>query len=460
MNTGSEATVFSDTIVRLLRRNATKNLGRIVEGMRPADLAAVFRFVPGNKWKQLFDLVAPLDRAAEVLTELDTEILQVFLEQFSDVELAMLLAEMSSDDAADILEELSEERAAAITAATPHRDDLSEAIDLLQYDPETAGGLMVPDVFALPASLTAGAAISELQRSSDELEMVFYLYVVNEHDHLVGVCSLRDLVIVPPEIQLADVMTPDVVRVTTQTDQEEVARIVARYNLLAVPVVDDNNKLVGLVTVDDIIDVIRLEATEDMMKMAGVSNISVAERATVMQGAKSRIPWLFASFVGGVLAALVISSFEAELKRIAALAAFIPIIVGMGGNVGTQSSTIVTRGIALGQIDFARLWSVVRREVGIGLTCGALYGLLLGLITMALYNSSPDIPSPLNLAFVVATSVASVMVIAALVGGAVPLLFQRLNIDPAIATGPFVTTAVDVIGILAYFTVAKLMLPF
>ena len=456
MTTGSEPTVLTDTIARLLRRNATKNLGRIVDGMRPQDVAVVFRTIPPTRWKQLFELVSPIEKAAEVLPALDFEILESFLEQFSDADLAELLSLMSSDDAADILEVLPQERATAILEASPQPDDLSEAMGLLRYDSETAGGLMSPDVFALPASLTAGAAIAELQRSSDELEMVFYLYVVNEHDHLVGVCSLRELVIVPAEIQLADVMATDVVRVTTATDQEEVARVVARYNLLAVPVVDDANKLVGLVTVDDIIDVIKQEATEDMMKMAGVTDVAVT--ADVFSGVKARVPWLLASFIGGVLAVFVIAAFESALEKAAVLAAFIPITLGMGGNVGTQSSTIVTRGIALGQIDFTRLGSIVGRDIGIGVLCGLVYGLLLGVITMVVYHGDPTIASPMLLALTVAVSIVCSMCIAALVGGSVLLFFERLNIDPAIAAGPVVTTSVDVLGILAYFSVAKVLL--
>ena len=453
----SEPAVLSDTIARLLRRNATKSLTRIIGSMRPPDVAALFRTIPPSKWQQLFDLVAPVAKAAEVLPELDVEILNTFLEQFADADLAQLLACMSPDDAADILAELPEERSAAILAATTHPEELSDAVGLLRYDPETAGGLMSPDVFALQASLTAGEAIAELQSGSDELEMVFYLYVVNQHDHLVGVCSLRELVIVPAEIQLADIMTTDVVRVAAETDQEEVARIVARYNLLAVPVVDDANKLVGMITVDDIIDVIKEEATEDMMKMAGVRDVSVAERANVLSGAKSRIPWLFASFLGGVAAVFVIAAFEGELEKVAALAAFIPITLGMGGNVGTQSSTIVTRGLALGQIDLQRLWSVVGREIGIGVLCGVVYGLFLGLITAIVYHGDPT-TSSLMLATTVGLAIVFSMVIAAFVGGSVPLLFERLSIDPAIAAGPFVTTSVDVLGILAYFSIAKFLL--
>ncbi|MBN1945444.1 MAG: magnesium transporter [Bradymonadales bacterium] len=446
---------LADTVLRLLRRNATKNLARVLDKLRPADIAGLFSRVSDNRWLQLFQLVEPQEKAADVLTEMEIDIQTSFLERLSDIELANLLAIMDSDDAADILEALTEERAAAILALTGTKTELSDAAVLLKYDPDTAGGIMNPDVFALPAAMTAQEAIAELQRRSDELEMVFYLYIINEHGHLVGVCSLRDLVITPPHIQLADLMTTDVLRVTTSTDQEEVARIADRYNLLAVPVVDESNKLVGMITVDDIIDVIRAEATEDMLRMAGITDDSVSERAGVLDAAKARIPWLLASFIGGILAVFVISSFEETLARIAALAAFIPIVLGMGGNVGTQSSTIVTRGIALGRIEISRLWHVLWREVATGVLCGVVYGLILGAVVAIKYH---DFSQPLLLSVTIGVSLLCSMTIAALVGGGIPLVFERFRIDPAIAAGPFVTTSVDVLGILIFFLIARFAL--
>jgi magnesium transporter len=446
----------SSTIVRLLRRNATRNLSKILESMRTEDIAAVFRRVVAGRWKQLFELVQPLERRAELLSELDPEIQEPFLQQFANAELAQLMRAMSSDDAADLLHLLPEERASAIMAMVKPDDDLSEAVELMRYDPETAGGIMVPLNFAVPAAMTVGEAILELQSQSEQLEMVFYLYVVNDHGHLVGVCSLRDLVTTPPEIQLADIMESNVIRVATDTDQEEVARVVARYNLLAVPVVDETNHLVGIVTVDDIIDVIREEATEDMLKMAGVAeDFDVSERKAVWSSARARIPWLGAAFLGGLGGIFIISSFQAAIETIAVLAAFLPITVGMGGNVGTQSATIVVRGLALGRIEVGRLWAVVRRESLVGIACGVVYGLALGLIVLVFFGSQQ---SPVRLALSVGCSITAAMGIAATVGGTMPLIFQRLNIDPAVATGPFVTTSVDILGILAYFIIATLLL--
>lgn len=451
-----EAADRANTIIRLLRRHATRNLKKILENMRAEDIADVFRRTLSGRWQQLFDLIQSKERQAELLAALDAEIQQTLLETIGNDDLAALMALMSSDDAADILCLMPEERAGAISAMVRPDDDLSEALELLRYDPDTAGGLMVPLALDLPASMTVADAIAEIQRRTDELEMVFYLYVIDDEKRLVGVCSLRDLVITPPETSLAAIMETDVIRVATNTDQEEVAQIVARYDLLAVPVVDDNDRLMGIVTVDDIIDVIRAEATEDMLKMAGVGeDADVSERRGAFIMARARIPWLFASFVGGVLAVFVIATFESALQAVAALAAFIPVTIGMGGNVGTQSATIVTRGLALGRIEGSRLWAVVRHELLVGVLCGLVYGLLLGAVVAVIYA---DFPSPWQLSATVGLSILAAMSLAAFVGGMVPLLFERFGIDPAIAAGPFVTTSVDVLGILAYFMIAQTLL--
>jgi magnesium transporter len=309
---------------------------------------------------------------------------------------------------------------------------------------------MIPDFIALREDMTAGEAIQSLQTEHQKVEMPFYLYVVNEYGNLVGVSSLRQLVVVPPETQLKDLMATDVFAVKTDTDQEEVARIVARYDILAVPVVDDTNKLVGIVTVDDVIDIIKQEATEDMLKMAGVGEESV-ETKSILKSTRIRLPWLFASCIGGVIAFFVIGHFETSLKKLAYLAAFIPVIMGMGGNIGTQSSTIVVRGLATGRLNIRELWPVVSKELAIGVILGLVYGLIIGLVAHMRYGILP-------LAFSVCSSVICSMSVAALVGSMVPMVFARMDVDPAVATGPFVTTAIDILSVFFYFVIATSLL--
>ena len=283
--------------------------------------------------------------------------------------------------------------------------------------------------------------------------MAFYIYVVNEPGHLVGVVSLRALVIHPPATALREMMVSDVISASVETDQEDVARLAARYNLLAVPVVDDANRLVGIVTIDDVVDVIREEATEDILKMAGADE-SAYEGLSVFRNFRIRAPWLFATWLGGLAASVLIGQFEAQLQATVALAAFIPIVLGMGGNVGTQTATIIVRGLATGHVSSKVGLQYVLRETGIGVMLGVLYGLLLGCYALVFYS---DMTGVLSLAITVAVSILASMASSATVGAATPLVFNRFNIDPAVATGPVVTTTVDILGILVYFLTASLV---
>jgi magnesium transporter len=449
--------VLVDTIQKLERRGAQRSLKKILDGTRPADLARLLRLLPEHQRHGVFQKVDQPEDRALILSEIHEDILPSFLEHIPDEELVPLLEEMFSDDTADILACVPEERKEQLLRKM-RREDMDEAQDLLRYDPESAGGIMVPDAFSLDEATTCQEAIATLQAQHDDLEMAFYLYVVNTHEHLVGVVSLRQLVISPPQATLSAIMETDVVRVLTSDDQEMVARLVARYNLLALPVVDEHNRLVGIVTVDDVIDVIREEATEDMLKMAGAGE---SFDSGVIQATRSRLPWLFASWIGGVGASLIIHGFEEQLSRIALLAAFIPVILGMGGNAGTQSLTVVTRGLALGRIQLHEVLKVVTRETSTGALCGGVYGLLLGVVGGFMSRGDAQLAqygSPLVFAVTIGVSLGAAMMLAAFVGSAVPILFERLSIDPAVATGPFVTTAVDVLGVLFYFGVSVVLL--
>ncbi|HEA65680.1 MAG TPA: magnesium transporter, partial [Desulfobacterales bacterium] len=303
---------------------------------------------------------------------------------------------------------------------------------------------------ALTEDTTAKKAIESLQNEHLDVEMPFYLYVVDQYGKLVGVSSLRQLVVVPSETTLRDFMTTDVFAVQTDVDQEEVAKIVARYDILAVPVVDETNKLVGIVTVDDVIDIFRREATEDILKMAGAGEEFV-ETKSVLKSTRIRLPWLFASCLGGIVAFLIIGHFEGSLIKLGYLAAFIPVIMGMGGNIGTQSSTIVVRGLATGRLQLRDIWSVVSKELAIGLILGLVYGVIIGMAAQFRYSRGA-------LAVSVGVALICSMTVAALVGSLVPMVFARFNIDPAVASGPFVTTAIDIISVFFYFQIATTLL--
>ena len=283
--------------------------------------------------------------------------------------------------------------------------------------------------------------------------MVFYIYVTDDDNSLVGIASLRTLATNNPKIKLKEIIIKKVHKVRPETDQEEVAQLVAQYNYLAVPVVDADNILLRIVTVDDVIDVIRKEATEDFLKMAGVGKDREILLKSSWDNAKIRTPWLLASWVGGIIASYVIGNFEYMLENIIILASFIPIIIGMGGNIGTQSSTIIVRGMATGRINIGNELMIIIKELKTGLILGVLYGIMLGIFgSFRFLDTNPLI------GIVVGLSICSSMIIATGVGTLTTPVLRKLDIDPAIALGPFVTTNIDILGVLIYFSIAGFLL--
>jgi magnesium transporter len=441
--------ILSDSVRRLLRRGATSHLAKIVNKTHGADLSVLFRSLSLAQQQKLFDMITDIEQKGIIFSELEEDTFQDLIEEMPVEAIVEILESMPADDVADIIGRLPEGRSQEILDKMKKAES-EEVEDLLRYDDDTAGGIMVPDFIALKEDVTAREAIESLQTEHSDVEMAFYLYVVDEYGKLVGVSSLRQLVVVAPDTSLKEFMSTDVFSVRTDMDQEEVARIVARYDILAVPVVDDANRLVGVVTVDDVIDILRKEATEDILKMAGVGEEFV-ETKSIFKSTRIRLPWLFASCVGGLFAFFIIGKFESSILKYAYLAAFIPVIMGMGGNIGTQSSTIVVRGLATGRLNVRDIWSVVLKELSIGVILGFVYGALIGSVAQLRY-------SMVALAISVALAVVSSMSVAALVGSLVPMAFARINIDPAVATGPFVTTAIDIISVFFYFKIATTLL--
>ncbi len=441
--------ILVDSIKRLLRRGAISHLRKIVNKAHAADLSVVFRFLSLSEQYKLFEMITEPEQKGILLSGLDEDILLDLIERIELDDIVEILEHMPNDDVADLLGRLSEEQSNTILERMK-KEDSEDVEDLLRYEDDTAGGIMVTDFIALREDTTAREAIESLQKEYVDVEMPFYLYAVDEYGRLVGVSSLRQLVVVKPDTPLNDFMTTDVFFVQTNMDQEEVAKIVARYDILAVPVVDETHQLVGIITVDDVIDIFRQEATEDILKMAGVGEEFV-ETKSILKSTRIRLPWLFASCIGGIVAFFIIGHFEGSLSKLAYLAAFIPVIMGMGGNIGTQSSTIVVRGLATGRLHISDIWQVVSKELAIGLILGLVYGSLIGFVAQFQYSMG-------MLAVSVGLAVLSSMSIAALVGSLVPMAFARINIDPAVATGPFVTTAIDIISVYFYFTIATTFL--
>jgi magnesium transporter len=448
--TSDRTKILIDSIKRLLRRNALTHLRKIVDKTHAADLSVVLRSLSLPNQRKLFEMIEETEQKGALFSELDEDTFLGLNEGIEIDEMVEIFEHMPTDDVADLLGRLPEERSNAIIDRMK-KESSEEVEGLLHYGDDTAGGIMVPDFIALTEDTTAREAIESLQKEHLDVEMPFYLYVVDSNGKLIGVSSLRQLVVVPPETPLKDFMTTDVFTARTDMDQEEVAKIVARYDILAVPVVDDTNQLVGIVTVDDIIDIIREEATEDILKMAGVGGDEFVETQSVFRSTRIRLPWLSASCIGGIVAFFIIGHFEGSLSKFVYLAAFIPVIMGMGGNIGTQTSTIVVRGLATGRLNIRDTWSVVLKEFAVGFMLGMVYGFLVGSVAHFRYNT-------FKVAISVGLGVVSSMSIAALVGSFVPMGFAKINVDPAIASGPFVTTAIDIISVAFYFIIATTLL--
>ena len=446
-----EINILRDTYRRLLRRQAKTNLIKLTRKTHPADLAILFRHFSLEEQIEIFTLMNENEHTAEFLTELDDSLVNDLLSNEKLERIASIIEKAPTSDQSGILNVLEEEKAQSVIELL-NVDEQEEIAEIMGYPEDSAGSLMNTEVFTLHESITAGEAIKTLQDQEDA-EMVFYLYITDDDDRLVGVISLRILTTTPPTTTLKDIMTKNVHTIRPETDQEEVARIVAQYNFLAVPVVDSESHLLGIVTVDDVVDVIREEATEDFLQMAGAGKDREILLKSSWENAKTRLPWLFASWIGGVIAAYLIGVFEGMLENIIALAAFIPVILGMGGNIATQSSTIIVRGMATGRVNIGGEIKLILKEMKVGIILGTLYGILLGIFAKYIFADSHA-----NLGLVVGLSICVSMLVAATVGTVIPLLLRKLDIDPAVATGPFVTTSIDILGVLFYFLIAGLFL--
>jgi magnesium transporter len=442
--------VVLDSVRRLLRLGATANLVNLLQKQHPADLAQVFAELGEKDRGSAFALL--LDRnsklAMEALSELGPEGGAALLADRSAEDVARLLHDLPSDDAASIIDNLPEALSTSVLELIEKRPG-DEVGELLEYDEQTAGRIMNPKVFALSEDMTASEAITALQASRD-VEMVFYLYVVDIRRHLVGVISLRRLLLVPTSTPLKRIMTTDLTSVRTDTDQEEVARLVASYNLLAIPVVDEENKLVGVITVDDVIDVIKDEATEDVYRLAGVAGDDRVF-STARESLRKRVPWLQVNLVTAFIAASVVAMFEGKIQAVPALAVFMPVVAGMGGNAATQTLTVIVRGIALGELTWANTRKALFKEATVGLGNGLACGVVGALVVWAWKGD-------LWLGAILGAAMIINMFVAATAGTLIPLALRALKVDPALASSVFITTLTDVFGFASWLGLGTLFI--
>jgi magnesium transporter len=417
-----------------------------LEAMHPADRADIVAELDEDARAQLVRRL-PRVEVARIVEYLPEERRPAFIAQIDAEELPRLLDEVDDDIVADILHELPPERAEAALRSMTRAPQVAP---LLEHPDETAGGHMTRAFIALNGNWTADHAIGYMRRARPDAESAYYLYVVDQDNRLEGVVSLRDLIIAPPEKRLGEIMQADVVRARDDMDQEEMARLVQRYDLVALPVVDAEERLAGVITVDDVLDVIEEEATEDILKLAGVG---VKEHALspIRESARRRLPWLVVNMVVALGAAAIVAQFEETIAQVAALAVFMPIIAGQGGNAGVQTSTIVVRGLALDEIDLGDLMRVLSKEIGLGVLKGLIFGSVIAIVAYVWKDNA-------TLAGVAAAAMFLNMIVASLAGVMIPITLRYvLKLDPATAAGVFDTMLTDIMGFFIFLGLASLL---
>lgn len=434
----------------LLEQGNLQGAKALLVPVQPVDIAEAIEGLEESMQVIAFRLLSKAE-AIEVYEHLDSAVQQALVQKFKQQEVLDIVDKMSPDDRARLFDELPAKIVGRLLAQLSPGERQATAL-LLGYEEDTAGRIMTPEYISLKESLTVTQTLERIRSLANASEIIYYLYVTDASRHLTGIVSLRDLVISPPNKTLGEIMTRDVVSVHTETDQEEVARMIQRYDLLAVPVVDREQRLVGVVTVDDVLDILERETTEDIYALGGLqADGENYFQTNLLAVARKRVVWLFVLLLTNTVTGTIIKSQEGALSKMAILAAFIPLLTGTGGNVGAQSSTVVIRGLNTEEIRDLGAVQVVRREA----MAGGLLGLILGTVaTVWAYWLQGN----WFVAFSVGVSLIAIAMLASVAGSSLPFLFRSLGLDPALMSAPFITTAVDVLGVLIYFTIARTIL--
>ncbi len=431
-----------------LEANDPSGAIKLLERLRPQDQAQVFGELSPETQSQLFSRLNIQD-SADILEELSDDEAADLAERIAPESLARILDEMEPDEAADVLGDLPPLQAAA---ALDGMQDADEVRPLMLHRDETAGGLMTSDFLILRQGMTAGDAIAALRQWAPETDTAYYLFVASHDERLVGVVSLRELVVSDPARRLADIMDPEVISVHTGTDQEECARLMSRYDLLALPVIDASGKVAGVITVDDLVDVLQEEATEDMQRFGGSEPLGRPYLSVgILASVNKRIWWLLLLFVTGTLTGTVLRHFERQLDAVVALVFFVPLLIGTGGNAGTQTTSAIIRALALGEVSMRDALTVLWREMRAGLLIGVLMAVA-AYIRAITWGTTPEI------GLAVALSILAIVVWANSVGALLPLVVTKLHVDPTVVSGPLMSTLVDATGLFLYLTIAGLVL--
>ncbi len=450
---------LTETIKVLLEEKKYGTLRDILVTMKPYDIAAVFEELQDEKTPILFRIL-PKELAAETFVEMDDETQEFLIHGFSDSELKEVVDELFVDDAVDLIEEMPANVVKRILRQAD-KDMRRQINELLKYPEDSAGSIMTTEFIMLRPDMTAEMAIKRIRRTGVDKETIYTCYVNDKNNKLIGITTVKDLLLAEDDTRVEDMMEENVISVHTLDDQEKVAQMFSNYNFLALPVVDNEMRLVGIVTIDDAIDVIQEEATEDIEKMAAVLPSDKPYMRTGVFGLyRKRAPWLLILMLSATFTSTIISSFDGILAQIIILSSFIPMITGSGGNAGSQASVSVIRALSLGEIEFRNILSVLWKEIRVAVLCGLTLAVanFFKLLFFDLRNYT-GAGSSIEIAFVVSATLVGTIVMAKIVGASLPILANKVGFDPAVMANPLISTVCDSLSLLIYFAVAKMLLP-
>ena len=436
-------------LTSIIEAKKSKELISRLEELHIADIAEIIEDLSLENAKYLFELISDEEKSAEVLVELEDDTREDLLDDLSAKEIAKeVIDNLESDDAADIIGELSEDKKEEVLSHIEDEELASDISDLLNYPEDTAGGLMAKELIKVNENWNTVQCLKEMRKQAEGIKKVYTIYVVNNNDKLLGLLSLRKLLLTERSTSIKDIITTEIISVKATTDDKDVANIMHKYDLVALPVIDDLGKLIGRITVDDVMDVAKEEAEKDYQMASGISE-DVESGDSVFELTRARLPWLLIGMLGGLLGAEVIGIFD--LKENLELAFFIPLIAAMGGNVGVQSAAIVVQGLANDSLKMENIFQKLIKELGVGL----LNGIICSVIIL---GAAFGLGYSMEISFTVSISLLAVIVFAAIFGTFIPLTLEKYKIDPALATGPFITTVNDVLGLFIYFWIGQAIL--
>ena len=440
---------YLDNLRAAIERNAESALLELVNDLHPADIAEIIDELEADEALVLYK-VMDADRASDVLMHLEEDSRENFLALLTPKEIAeQFIDHLDSDDAADMINELPEDQKQKVIAQIEDRQQAQDIVDLLHYEEETAGALMAKELIKVNINWTVGKAVKEMRKQAEQIEHVYTVYGVDEDDLLMGRLQLKKLLLNPIKAKITDIYNQKIRSVNVDEDQEEIANIMEKYDLVALPVVDELGRLLGRITIDDVVDVIKEEAEKDYALASGISG-SIESTDSIYVLTRARLPWLLIGLIGGIMGARVIELYEGDLQLYPEMAFFIPLIAAMGGNVGVQSSAIIVQGLANNSLGLSGIWSKLRKEFGVALLNGVVLSVLIFVYNYVFQDS-------LDLAYTVSLALFCVILVAALFGTFVPLVLDKYEIDPALATGPFITTVNDVLGLFIYFLIGHML---